>query len=40
VSNPNRVDTSDKRTPEQILEEIQKLDIEASTAILAIKDLL
>ena len=39
-SNPNIIDETDKRTPEQILEEIQKLDIEASTAILAIKDLL
>jgi type I restriction enzyme M protein len=40
VSNPNRVDTSDKRTPEQILKEIQQLDLDAATAIAAIKELL
>jgi type I restriction enzyme M protein len=40
VSNPNRVDTSDKRTPEQILKEIEQLDLEAATAIAAIKELL
>jgi len=40
VSNPNRVDTSDKRTPEQILKEIEQLDLDAATAIAAIKELL
>jgi type I restriction enzyme M protein len=40
VINPNRVDTSDKRTPEQILKEIQQLDLDAATAIAAIKELL
>ena len=40
VTNPNRPDTSDKRTPEQILEEIEQLDLDAATAISAIKELL
>ena len=40
ANNPNKKDTSDKRTPEQILAEIEELDIEASTAIAAIKELL
>lgn len=35
--NPNKKDTSDKRTPEEILAEIEKLNSEASTAIEAIK---
>jgi len=39
-SNPNRKDTTDKRTPEQILIEIEDLDLEAATAIAAIKELL
>jgi type I restriction enzyme M protein len=39
-TNPNKIDITDKRTPEQILEEIQRLDIDASVAISAIKDLL
>ncbi len=38
--NPNRRDTTDKRTPEQILAEIEELDLEAATAIAAIKELL
>jgi type I restriction enzyme M protein len=40
VTNPNRIDTTDKRTPEQILEEIEQLDLDAATAIAAIKELL
>ena len=40
ANNPNRKDTTDKRTPEQILAEIEELDLEASTAIAAIKELL
>jgi type I restriction enzyme M protein len=40
VTNPNRPDTTDKRTPEQILEEIEQLDMDAATAIAAIKELL
>ena len=40
VTNPNRVDTTDKRTPEQILEEIEQLDLDAATAIATIKELL
>ena len=37
VTNPNKKDTSDKRTPEQILAEIEKLDIEAAEALYLIK---
>jgi len=40
ANNPNRKDTSDKRTPEQILAEIEELDLDAATAIAAIKELL
>ena len=40
ATNPNRKDTTDKRTPEEILAEIEELDLEASTAIAAIKELL
>ena len=40
VTNPNRPDTTDKRTPEQILEEIEQLDLDAATAIAAIKEML
>jgi len=40
VTNPNRKDMTDKRTPEQILAEIKKLDLEVTTAIVAIKELL
>ena len=40
ATNPNRKDTSDKRTPDQILVEIEELDLEAATAIAAIKELL
>ena len=40
VTNPNRPDTTDKRTPEQILEEIEQLDLDAATAIAAIKEFL
>lgn len=40
ANNPNRKDTTDKRTPEQILAEIEELDLEATTAILSIKELL
>jgi len=40
ATNPNRKDTADKRTPVEILAEIEELDLEASTAIAAIKELL
>jgi len=40
ASNPNKKDTTDKRTPEEILAEIEELDLEAATAIAAIKELL
>jgi type I restriction enzyme M protein len=40
ATNPNRKDTSDKRTPEEILNEIEGLDIETADAIAAIKELL
>jgi type I restriction enzyme M protein len=38
--NPNRKDNSDKRTPEEILAEIERLDLVAATAIATIKGLL
>jgi type I restriction enzyme M protein len=37
ASNPNKKDTSDKRTPAQILAEIEKLDKEAAESITLIK---
>ena len=40
ATNPNRKDTTDKRTPVEILAEIEDLDLEAATAITAIKELL
>jgi type I restriction enzyme M protein len=40
ATNPNRKDNTDKRTPEQILAEIEELDLEAATAIASIKELL
>ena len=40
AENPNRKDTTDRRTPEQILLEIEELNREAETAIEAIKELL
>lgn len=40
VNNPNRKDTADKRTPEEILAQIEELDLEADAAITAIKRLL
>jgi type I restriction enzyme M protein len=40
AANPNRKDTTDKRTPEEIIAEIEELDLEAATAIAAIKELL
>jgi type I restriction enzyme M protein len=40
ASNPNKKDATDKRTPEQILAEIEQLDLEAATAIAAVKELL
>ena len=36
-ANPNKKDTSDKRTPEQILAEIEKLDKEVADSIASIK---
>jgi hypothetical protein len=35
--NPNRKDITDKRTPEEILAEIEELDLGAAKAIRAIK---
>jgi type I restriction enzyme M protein len=40
ATNPNREDTSDKRTPVEILSQIEELDLEAATAIAAIKELI
>jgi type I restriction enzyme M protein len=40
VNNPNRKEVVDNRTPEEILAEIEELDLEAATAIGAIKKLL
>jgi type I restriction enzyme M protein len=40
AANPNRKDITDKRTPEEILAEIEELDLESSIAIAAIKELL
>jgi type I restriction enzyme M protein len=40
ATNPNRKDTSDKRTTNEIFAEIEELDIEAASAIAAIKELL
>jgi type I restriction enzyme M protein len=37
AANPNKKDASDKRTPEQILAEIDKLDKEAAEALVIIK---
>lgn len=39
-NNPNRKDTTDIRTPEEILAEIEGLDLEVASAIAAIKELL
>ena len=39
-SNPNKLDTSEVRTPEEILAEIDLLDIDATTAMSVIKELL
>ena len=39
-TNPNRKDTTDKRTPYEILSEIEELDLDAAKAIAAIKELL
>lgn len=40
VINPNKKDESDKRTPIEILAEIEELDMKTATAISAIKELL
>lgn len=40
VNNPNKKDTSDKRSPVEILSEIEELDLEVATAIATIKELL
>ena len=40
ANNPNRKEEVDNRTPEQILAEIEKLDIEVLKAIQSIKELL
>jgi type I restriction enzyme M protein len=39
-NNPNRKDTSEIRTPAEILAEIEQLDVDAAEAIAAIRDLL
>lgn len=40
ATNPNGKDTTDKRTPKEILAEIERLDLEASKAIASIKELM
>jgi hypothetical protein len=40
ATNPNKKDTSDKRTPEQILAEIENLDNMISKNLLEIKKLI
>ena len=40
VNNPNRVEDVDNRTPQEIIEEIEKLDHQAAEALQAIKELL
>lgn len=40
ANNPNRVDETDKRTPTEIMSEIEKLDTQASEAFKTIKELL
>jgi len=39
-ANPNVQDTSEKRTPSEILDEIEALDIEAAEAMAAVRELL
>ncbi len=40
VNNPNKVEEVDKRTPKEIIEEIEELDLKANKVLKAIKDLL
>lgn len=40
VNNPNRVETVDTRTPQEIIAEIEELDAQAAEALQAIKELL
>ena len=40
VSNPNRVEEVDNRTPSEIIAEIEELDAQAAQALQAIKELL
>jgi len=40
ATNPNKKDNTDKRTPEEILSEIEELDLEARIAIASIRELL
>jgi type I restriction enzyme M protein len=40
VSNPNRVEEADTRTPQEIIAEIEQLDAQAAEALSAIKELL
>ena len=40
VNNPNRVETVDMRTPQEIIAEIEELDAQAAEALQAIKELL
>ena len=39
ATNPNRIDTTDKRTPEEIIQEIEDIDFELSNSMILIKDL-
>ena len=39
VSNPNKIEEIDNRTPQQILDEIEQLDIQASKAFKKIREL-
>ena len=40
VNNPNKVEEVDNRTPQEIIAEIEQLDMKASEALKAIKELL
>ena len=40
VNNPNTVDETDNRTPQEIIAEIEQLDLQAAQALQAIKELL
>jgi type I restriction enzyme M protein len=40
VNNPNTVEETDNRTPQEIIAEIEQLDVQAAQALQAIKELL